>query len=169
MAAQLVVGIADCAVSDDPETTLVTYALGSCIGVAVWDPLTKVSGMLHFMLPDSAMDSVRGRENPCLYGDTGIAELVARCLRKGAQKSRLIVRVAGGAQILGDAEFFSIGKRNHLSMRKALWKAGLLVQSEMTGGAVSRTMRLEAATGKCSIHEQGKVVDMPLPRAQGVK
>jgi chemotaxis protein CheD len=149
----IVVGIADCALSKNPGDTLITYALGSCIGVAIYDPVAKLGGLLHYMLPDSALESERGKKNPYVFADTGIPLLFKRAFESGAEKRRLIVRVAGGAQVLDGADFFNVGKRNHVSMRRVLWKAGVLVHAETVGGNVSRSMRMEIGSGKVWVRE----------------
>lgn len=150
---QITVGIADCAVAGDAETTIVTFALGSCIGVSIYDSESRVGGLLHFMLPDSALDSERGRNNPFLYGDTGIAALLDRAYKLGASKKRLRIHMAGGAQVIDDGGVFNIGKKNHLSARKALWKAGLIAHTENVGGNVSRSVRLDLQNGNLTIKE----------------
>ncbi|MBI5083894.1 MAG: chemotaxis protein CheD [Acidobacteria bacterium] len=153
----LVVGVGDCKVTGDPAAELVTYALGSCIAVAIWDPLSKVSGMLHFMLPDSAVDRLtNGRENPFRYADTGTPLLFQAAYRQGADKRRLVVRLAGGAAVVDDNGIFSIGKRNYAALRKLLWKAGVLIHGEEVGGSVSRTIRLEAASGRMLVRAPGQ-------------
>jgi chemotaxis protein CheD len=141
------VGVADCAISKDPDETLATYALGSCVAIVMHDPVAKVGGMLHLLLPECSLDSVRGRANPFVYADTGIPELLDRILHLGAQTRRVMVRAAGGASVLNDNGFFDIGRRNHVSVRKALWKAGLLIYAECIGGEVSRSVRLDIGTG----------------------
>lgn len=149
----LVVGIGDCAVSADQGAAILTYALGSCIAVAAYDPVARVAGLLHFLLPEAQLDSARGRDNPYMYADTGIPALFEGLRKAGAQRQRLVVRAAGGAQVMDDKGVFNIGKRNHVSMRKALWKIGVLVQAEEVGGNVSRTLRLEVGTGKLWLKE----------------
>lgn len=156
----LVVGISDCKVSADPGGTLMTYALGSCIAVAVHDPVARVSGLLHFMLPEAALDAAKAQQNPFMFADTGIPRLINSAVESGANRRRLVVRIAGGAQILDGHELFQIGRRNYLAARKILWKAGLLVAAEAVGGDVSRTVRLEVPTGKTWIREGG--VEKPL-------
>lgn len=143
----LIVGIADCRISDDPDSVLVTYALGSCVAVAIHDPVSRVGGLLHFMLPESALDPAKARERPYMFADTGIPLLFRRAYEKGAEKRRLVVRLAGGAQVMDDNGVFNIGKRNYLAARKILWKAGVLLQAEEVGGNISRTVRLEVGTG----------------------
>jgi chemotaxis protein CheD len=149
----IVVGISDCKISDDPEAVLLTYALGSCIGVAAQDPVLGVAGLLHFMLPDSTLDEAKARENPCMFADTGIPVLIDQLCARGAERRRLVVRIAGGAQILNGTELFQIGRRNYLAARKLLWKAGILVAAEAVGGEVSRTVRLEVKTGRTFVRE----------------
>jgi chemotaxis protein CheD len=154
----LVVGIGDCKVTGEP-VELVTFALGSCIAVVIWDPVAKVGGLLHFMLPDSSLDrETQGRANPYRYADTGTPLLFRQAYEKGAEKRRLQVRLAGGASVLDDRGVFNIGKRNHAAVRKILWKAGVLVHGEDVGGTVSRTVRLDVATGRCSVSEPSGVV-----------
>jgi len=143
----LIVGVGDCKVSNDPGATLVTHALGSCIGMAIYDPVCHVGGLLHFMLPDSGIDTEKAARQPYMFADTGIPALFHRAYRLGAEKKRIRVIVAGGAQVI-ESELFQIGKRNQLAMRKILWKAGVLVHGEDTGGELSRTIRLEMATGR---------------------
>lgn len=148
-ARSLVVGVGDCQVSADPEAEIVTYALGSCIAVAIWDPVAKVAGLLHFMLPDSSVDRVSGgRDNPYRYADTGTPMLFRTAYQHGAEKRRLVVRLAGGAAVVDDDGIFNIGKRNYAALRKILWKAGVMVQGEDVGGSNSRTVRLEVGSGR---------------------
>jgi chemotaxis protein CheD len=150
-----VVGIADCIVSSDPADTLATYALGSCIAVMMYDPVVRVGGLLHFLLPDCSLDSARGRSNPLVYADTGILILIERCLQYGAAKRRLVVSAAGGASTIANSSFFDVGRRNYMSCRKALWKAGLLIHAEEIGGSASRSVRIDIATGKIWIKRDG--------------
>lgn len=143
----IVVGIADCKLSNDPDSVLVTYALGSCIGLAIHDPVTRVGGLLHIMLPDSELDREKAAKNPFMFADTGVPLLFRNAYGMGAEKRRLVVRMAGGSQVMDSQGVFNIGKRNALAVRKILWKAGVMLQGESTGGESSRTLRLEVATG----------------------
>jgi chemotaxis protein CheD len=152
----LVVGVADCRVSNDPEGVLVTYALGSCIAVMIHDPVARVGGLLHFMLPESSLDRAKAQQNPFMFADTGIPFLFKSAYQLGAEKRRLVVAVAGGAQIMDPQGRFNIGKRNSLAMRKILWKAGVLVNSEEIGGNASRTVRLEIAGGAMFMRGPGE-------------
>ena len=157
---QIVVGMADCRIADAPGQVLATYALGSCIGLAVHDATAGVGALLHFMLPDSAIDRGRGRDNPWMFADTGIPLMLERIYARGASKRRLTVRAAGGASMMDQGNMFDIGRRNYLAMRKILWKAGVLVQAEAMGGTRSRTVRLEIGSGKFWLQEAGEVREL---------
>ncbi|HUA77867.1 MAG TPA: chemotaxis protein CheD [Acetobacteraceae bacterium] len=153
----LIVGISDCKVSRDAESVLVTYALGSCIAVAMHDPVTRVSGLLHYMLPESAIDQNKAEQNPWMFADTGIPRLMEALKAAGADGKRMVVRLAGGAQVLDSQGVFQIGKRNYLAARRILWKAGIFIAAEAVGGEVSRTTRLEVGTGRVWVREGGGI------------
>jgi chemotaxis protein CheD len=144
----LVVGVGDCLVSKDPQGVLVTYALGSCIAILIHDPVAGVGGLLHYMLPESNIDTAKAQQRPFMYADTGIPLLFQTAYKLGAEKSRMYVAAVGGAQVMDPHGTFNIGKRNHLAMWKIFWKAGVMVKVEEVGGTTSRTVRLEIATGK---------------------
>src|SRR5580698_4934175 len=167
--ANLVVGIADCQVSKSPDQVLVTYALGSCIAVAIHDPVAGVGGMLHYMLPESAISPAKAGENPYMFADTGIPLLFRRAYEFGAEKRRLVVRVAGGAQVMDREGVFNIGKRNYLALRKILWKAGVLVQAEDVGGTASRTVRLEVGSGRFWLRGPGSAEREMAPPGSAAK
>ena len=150
---QVTVGISDCKVTGDPDSVLVTYALGSCIAVAVHDPVTSVAGLLHYMLPEASLDKDKAAQNPYMFADTGIPKLLKEVCERGAVRERLVARIAGGADATNGHEMFQIGKRNRLAARKLLRKEGVLVKSEAVGGGVSRTVRLESATGRVTVWE----------------
>ena len=151
----IAVGIGDLKVSAVREETLVTYGLGSCMGITIWDPVSRVAGILHFMLPESQSDLARAKDNPALYADTGIPLLFKSAYQIGAEKKRLLVRVAGGAQVLDGKGVFNIGRRNYLAMKKIFWKAGVMIHAEEVGSNVSRTLRLEVGSGKLLLQEAG--------------
>jgi chemotaxis protein CheD len=153
---QVVVGVADMRVSNQQTEVLVTHALGSCIGVAIYDPTAKVGGILHFMLPDSTLDPGKAQEHPHMFADTGLPLLFRECYRLGAQKSRLRVKVTGGSQVLGNREFFQIGRRNYAALRKIFLKNNVLIDNEDVGGTKARTLFLEIATGNVWIKVMGQ-------------
>lgn len=151
----LIVGISDIKVSNNAQDILITYALGSCIGIVVFDPIAKVGGMLHYMLPDSNLDQNKAKENPAMFADTGIPLLFKTCYKLGAEKKRMLVKVAGGASILDDTNYFRIGQKNIMAMRKIFWKNNVMIEKEDTGANYNRTLRLEMSTGKVFVRSSG--------------
>lgn len=152
-AARLVVGMADCKVSSDCGDVLITHALGSCIGIAMYDPVSHAGGLLHFMLPDSAIDAALAQENPYRFADLGVPVLLRELAKRGAERRRLRIAVAGAAEIMDHGELFNIGKRNRAALHRILWKEGLLIAAEATGGTAPRTLRLEIGTGRFFLRE----------------
>jgi chemotaxis protein CheD len=144
----ITVGISDCAVSNDPSAVLVTHALGSCIALAIHDPVAQVAGLLHFMLPDSGLQRDQHNSRPFMYADTGIPLLFHGAYGLGAAKPRLIVTALGGAQVIEASDAFNIGKRNYLAMRRILWKAGVMLHAEDVGGNLPRTAHMEVGSGR---------------------
>ena len=157
-----IVGVADMKISDQRGDLVITHALGSCLGVAVHDPLACVGGLLHVMLPLSTIDPEKADKNPFMFIDTGFPRLLIECFKAGAKKQRLEVMVAGGAnsQNREESDFFQIGKRNFIILRKLLWKDGLLLKSYDVGGSNSRTMSLEIGTGRVTIKSRKEVKDL---------
>jgi len=153
---RVVIGISDLAVSQDPSATLITYALGSCIGVTIYDPVAKVGGMLHFMLPDSKTNEEKAKKTPGMFANTGIPRLFKEAYELGAQKQRLVVCAAGGAEVLVDDGHFKVGSRNRTILRKMFWKNNILLIGEDTGGSISRTLSLSMADGMVTIRTKGK-------------
>ena len=157
---QIIVDIADMKVSADHEASLVTYSLGSCLGVAIYDPELHVGGMAHFMLPLSTLDSEKARTRPFMYVDIGMVLFLEALFQLGVRKDRCIVKVAGGSQVLDTHDIFRIGQRNYTVLRKILWKNGLLLKGEDVGGSLSRTMRLDLADGRVTIKNHGETRDL---------
>lgn len=155
-------GVGDMKVSTQRGDLMITHALGSCLGITVHDPVTCVGGLLHVMLPLSTIDLVKAERNPFMFVDTGVPKLIVECFRAGAQKQRLEIMVAGGANSQnGDRnDLFQIGKRNMIMLRKLLWKNGLLLKSHDVGGSNSRTMSLEIGTGKVMIRSVGQIKNL---------
>jgi chemotaxis protein CheD len=151
----IVIGVADMAVSSKVEDTLITYSLGSCIAVITYDPAAKVGGILHYMLPEAAMDMEKAKKKPAMFADSGIPVLFKMTYQLGATKKSTIVRVAGGSQIMDENGVFNIGKRNYLAMRKIFWRNNVMVAAEEVGGNVNRTVRLEIATGRVIVKVSG--------------
>ena len=138
------------------------YALGSCLGVAVYDPSTGVGGLLHVMLPSSAIDPEKAALTPSMFVDTGVPRLFRECYKLGAQKERMVVKVAGGAaaQAAGTPDPFQIGKRNLIMLRQLLWKNGVLLRGYDVGGTRSRTMALDIGTGAVTVSGNGATIEL---------
>ncbi len=157
-AADRVVGVADLKVSSTTGERLITYALGSCLGIVIYDPVASVAGMLHVMLPTGTIDLAKMQDKPAMFVDSGVPLLFKECYKLGAKKERMQVKVAGGAHA-GQSEEddrFQIGKRNMIALRKLLWKNGVLVHAHDTGGVqTSRTMWIDVASGEVTLKING--------------
>jgi len=151
----LVVGVADMVVSNDSSADMVTYSLGSCLGITVYDPVKKVGGLLHIMLPDSKIDPAKAAGAPYMFVDTGVPRLFQAACNMGAERRRLVIRVAGGAQLLDANGIFNIGERNGVALKTLLSRNGYACQATDLGGLSSRTLRMDLATGKVSIKTPG--------------
>ena len=155
---EIVVGVGDMKVSNDPEAMLVTNSLGSCIGLGIYDPIVKVGGILHYMLPSSSLNGKKAKKNPYMFGDTGIPLLFKGAYKLGAKKNRLKVIVTGGSQILDQEGLFNIGNRNHTVLRKMFWKNNVMIDFEDVGGSVNRTLKLQIRSGDAWLRISGKGV-----------
>lgn len=152
---QIVVGMADCRVGGALGQTLATFALGSCIALALHDPVAGVGGLLHFMLPDSSIDPERGRQNPCMFADTAVPALLGAIAELGGAKRRLVAHAAGGARMISGDRVFDIGRRNWDALRREMDSAGIALRQAEVGGSVSRNLRLEIGTGRIWLWEGG--------------
>jgi chemotaxis protein CheD len=150
------VGIAEMAVSNNPAATLTTYSLGSCLGIAIYDPVVHVGGLLHIMLPDSSIDAAKAAAKPGMFVDTGVPALFRASYQLGADKRRVQITVAGGAQILDSSGYFSIGKRNYESLTQLFTQHGLRIAASEIGGLVNRTMHLRLANGEVRLKVSGQ-------------
>lgn len=150
------VNVSDAKVSSDLCDVLVTYSLGSCIGVCLYDRAAKVGGMLHYLLPNSAENPRRAKQRPFMYADTGMKMLLEKLVSMGTNKRRMQVKIAGGAAPLKvAAKGFDIGKRNYLAIRKILWQNGMFIDAEDVGGFSPRTLHLSIADGALTIRSKG--------------
>jgi len=151
-----VVEIADMKWAVGNGNVLITYALGSCIGVVLYDPVEMVGAMLHSMLPLSRSDPDKARKNPYMYTDTGVELLLRKVFDLGATRKNLVAKVAGGANLLDDKRFFRIGEKNYMVVRKILWKNNILISGEDVGGSKPRTMVLDMSTWRVTIRSGKK-------------
>lgn len=150
----LIIDISDMKVSNSTDDILVTYSLGSCIGVTLYDPVARVGGMAHCMLPLSKTDPEKAKIRPAMFTDTGVSALLQTALDMGAQKQRLIIKVAGAAQLMDENGTFRIGERNLVVLRKVLWKNNIIIAAEDVGGTIARTVFLYMDTGKTVVRSQ---------------
>ena len=151
------VGVAEMRIAVEPGDVLVTHALGSCLGLAVYDPVAQVGDLLHIMMPQGSINPAKAEANPYMFEDTGEPEFYRELYSVGAVKGRLSVKVAGGANVHNDgSDHFNIGKRNYIVLRKLFWKNGILITAEEVGGAIARTMYLEIGSGRVWISTAGQ-------------
>ncbi|HPF34281.1 MAG TPA: chemotaxis protein CheD [Candidatus Krumholzibacteria bacterium] len=156
----LTVDISDMKVSTNPEEILVTYSLGSCVGVVLYDPVVRVGGMIHCMLPLSRIDPEKAALKPHMFVDTGLSALLRAVYERGARKKDLIARVAGAGSPLGQEKIFKIGQRNYTVVRKVLWKNNIMIASENVGGPEARTLFMDMATGRTLVKSGGREVEL---------
>jgi chemotaxis protein CheD len=137
------------------EDMIVTHALGSCLGLMVYDPAAQVGGLLHAMLPLSKINLQKASENPYMFVDTGVPELFRQLYDLGGQKNRMVIKAAGCGQPLGNSEMFKIGERNYTILKKLLWKNNIMIEAEDVGGIASRTVYFDLSTGQVTISSKG--------------
>lgn len=143
-----IVGVGDMIVSSDPNDLVVTYALGSCLGVVIYDPVAKVGGILHAMLPDSSIHNPKEGLNPAKFVNTGLPRLFKMAYELGAKKKNIKVKLAGCSQLMDDMNYFNIGKRNYAAARKLLWKNNVMIDAEHCDKSDSVTMLLDIDSGE---------------------
>lgn len=158
----ITVGVGDLQVSRDPDSVIVTYGLGSCIAVLAYDPVRRVAGMVHYMLPLASLTPEKSKERPAMFGDTGVPLLFKKLADLSANKSDLVVKVIGGASIQDSNGTFEIGKRNYVVLRKLLWSAGVAIRAESVGGSVARTARLFVGDGRVTVRASDTFKEMDL-------
>jgi chemotaxis protein CheD len=147
--------------SNQPGDVIVTHALGSCLGVSAHDPQSNIGGILHVMMPVSSVNPDKARLNPYMFVDTALPAMFKSLYAMGARKERLVVKVAGGANLQnGHTDRFDIGKRNYISLKKVFWKNGVLIHSEDVGGSKARTMYLHIDTGRVRLSIERRERDL---------
>lgn len=156
MASLHVVGISDGKVSNEPADTLVTYALGSCVGLALYDPHARAGGLLHIMLPDSRFRSSSREFNPYMYADTGFYGLLETLLGLGTARHRLVAKLGGGANMLRNSGLLDIGLRNAGAMVSLLEREKIPVLGTSLGGTVGRSMQLRLEDGSVKVRLLGQ-------------
>lgn len=150
------VGMADLNLCKSPDM-ITTIGLGSCIGIALYDPVKKIGGLAHIMLPDSTQ--MKHNRNIAKFADTGIEELVRKMILAGASKQRLVAKIAGGAKMFEvnvGSNIGNIGARNAEASKKKLRELGIPLKASDTGLNYGRTVELYAETGDFVIKAVGK-------------
>jgi chemotaxis protein CheD len=150
------VGMADLKVAKNPDI-LTTLGLGSCVGIALFDATSKISGLAHIMLPDSTQ--IKNNTNIAKFADTGAVELLNCMIKLGANKNRIVAKLAGGAQMFefsSNNDIMKIGQRNVLASKEVLSKLGIRIISEDTGLNYGRTIELNSENGELLIKTIGK-------------
>ena len=152
----ITVGLGEVKISQDPDTVLACLGLGSCVAISVFDPVAKVGGMAHVVLPKS---HGKTGEKAARYADIAVPLLLGYLRDRGAVDSRIVVNLAGGAQMSlapGMGTAFKIGEDNVAAVRAALASEGLQPNSVVTGGNKGRTMRLFIDSGKATVASTGE-------------
>ncbi len=150
------VGMADLKICISPDS-ITTLGLGSCVGIALRDPITKIGGLAHIMLPDST--AIRNQTNIYKFADTGIDELVRLMVEKGASKQRMVAKIAGGAQMFAfqnKSDLVRVGERNVEATKSKLKELGIKILAEDTGNSYGRTVIFYPETGDYYIRAVGK-------------
>jgi len=142
-------------VTRNPADRLITYSLGTCLGVTIYDPVAKVAGLLHAQLPQSSLNGQKALLMPSVFVDTGIPLLFEKAYQLGAEKKRIILKLAGATVKNDTDEFFKIGERNYIMARKLLWKNQVFISGEDVGGCIARTVSIDAATGIVTVKSGG--------------
>jgi chemotaxis protein CheD len=155
-----IVEIADLKYSNKSDDSFITYSLGSCIGMTLYDPNLKVGGMIHFMLASSKTNPEKAKNKPGMFADTGIDLLLEKITKFGANKRRLDVKIAGAANVLVNCKIFDIVKNNLTAVRKILWKNGLVISGSDVGGNRPRTMFFSLKDGSVKIKSDGVIKEL---------
>ena len=150
----ITVGLAEIKISNDPDEILVAFGLGSCLGIGVYDPRIKLGGMLHAVLPKNSNEADLSPK----YVDTGIRLMLNQLVEKGLSRQRMIIKLAGGANMLnigGSSSPFDIGSRNIESAKVTFKDLGIRPISQEVGGTTGRTVRLYITDGRMTIRMMG--------------
>ena len=160
MSNTITLGLGEQAISRNPEDVLAAYGLGSCLGISMVDPVARVAGLIHAVLPESINGQDVDDPSTCYkYVDLGIENLLSAMVKEGANRNRLVVRVVGGANMLtapGLTSTFDIGTRNIEKARKTLQRLNIKVAAEEVGGHTGRTVRVYVADCRVTVRVIGE-------------
>ncbi|MCK4751914.1 MAG: chemotaxis protein CheD [Planctomycetes bacterium] len=152
---KMVVGMSDAKFSDDINDVLVTYSLGSCVAVCMYEPAAQIGGLFHYQLPDSKLNPEKAERNPFMFADTGLKIMIDEMISMGAQKGLIHTKIVGGATIRTAPSSCDIGKRNYLAIRKLLWRHGMFIDIEDIGGNSPRSLYMNMESGTITIRSVG--------------
>ncbi len=150
------VGISEMAISTKLDDVLVTHSLGSCVGVALFDPVKNIGGLIHCMLPTSVKEPEKSQINPHMFVDSGVTALLQEIFNLGCERANLICKVAGAGHPMDDSGLFKIGERNYSILKKILWRNNILIKGELIGDKTAKTMFLHMDSGKTIVKVIGK-------------
>jgi len=148
---RVVVGVGDVAVSNNTNVVISTFALGSCVGIVVYDSEVKVGGLIHIMLPDSTLSPDKAQKQPAMFADTGIPLMFRNLMGLRVERRRLKAFVAGGASVISGSDMFKIGERNIMAVKKMINTLGIPVVKADIGGVNNRTVHLNVSTGEVGL------------------
>lgn len=154
--ARINVSISDMKFSTRPDDVLVTHSLGSCVGVSAWDPHTRVGGLIHCLLPQVRNNKDKALKNPYMYVTSGVPAMLRTLMAKGARRSRLILKAAGGGHMMTSNRLFDVGKQNADILRRLLAHNNMELAAEDFGGTKPRTMYFHLETGQVVVKSLGK-------------
>ena len=154
-----VVNISDMKFSQSHEDVIVTYSLGSCLGLTAYDPEAGVGGLIHCLLPNSANNVKRAKKNPFMFVNTGVVRMVRELIELGADKDRLVFKAAGCADMRGDG-LFNTGARNFEALLGLLEANDVSLAASNVGGTVPRTLFLHMDTGRTVVRSLGKETEL---------
>lgn len=148
---QVTVNISDARISRSPDGQIITYALGSCLGLTVYDPVSRVGGILHCLLPLSNQMPDRAKQEPYMFVDTGVPKFLNDFFAHGGDAKRMIVKAAGCGNMQDEKNHFNIGQRNLTVLRKILWKNNIVLAGEVVGGSNAKTLILRVSDGQTCV------------------
>lgn len=154
--ANKVVSISAMELSRSPNDVLITYSLGSCIGVTAYDPQTRVGGLIHCLLPQANSSPEKAAQNPHMFVTSGVVDMIKSLLKIGASRERLIIKAAGGAKMMKVNNLFDVGSRNSTTVQKLLMHNKMRLKGSDFGGSIPRTMYMYMDTGRVVIKSLGK-------------
>jgi chemotaxis protein CheD len=152
---EIVVNISDMKVTNRARDVLVTHALGSCLGLAAYDPVAGVAGLIHCLLP-LARDVKAPIKNPFMYVNTGVPQMIRAMYGRGATRDNLVLKAAGCGRMMHISNQFDTGASNVAALKKLLQVNEMRLSAEDVGGTIPRTMRLFADTGRIVISSCGR-------------